>query len=287
MRKKSILIILFLPIALHLFHLFVLHFDEKFKPYDFEHGFKKNYSTEVQELDYSQIDSILLQPFHYLGHGKQMIAFESADGKYVLKLFNPMRPLKNGWYKRWKFWQRYSSFKWISREWFQKKARLKKLFTRHKIAYEKLRDETGLLFVHLEPNPKICHYLHITDNRGKKHVMPLSPTPFVIQEKATLVPQHLHNLLQNGQLDDAKQAIASLEKLFEKRILLGITDRIQTMNNNYGFVGDKPIQIDVGRIRIEEEIKDNPGPERDRILSNFHDWLGERFPELSSLLSNF
>lgn len=280
MRKKSLLWIFLLPIVLHLFHLFVLHFGEKFNPYDFEHGFKQNCLANISKLDFSKLDSILLQPFHYLGHGKQMTAFESEDGKYVLKLFNPMRPLKRGWYKQWKFWKRYSSLKWISREWFQKRARLKKLFKRHKIAYKKLRSETGLLFVHLAPSQKICHYLQLIDNRGKKHIVPLASTPFVLQEKAILVPQHLHHLIQSGQIESAKQAIVSLERLFEKRLEEGITDRIQTMDNNYGFVGEKPIQIDVGRIRIEEEIKINPDSERKRILNTFHQWLGSRFPEL-------
>jgi len=276
MKKKALLFLFITPIGLHLFCLFFLHFNERFHTRDFEHGFKQSYSTSVQGLDYENLDSILLQDFSYLGHGKQMLAFVSADGRYVLKVFNPMRPLKKRWYLQSKYWKRYSSLQWIKLEWFQKNARLKKLFTRHKLAFELLRDETGLLFVYLEPSERVNHYVHVTDNRGNKQTLILANTPFVIQEKAVLVPQHLAGLASKKAV---KKAIARLEKLFDKRIEEGITDRIQTMENNYGFVGDKPIQIDIGRIRFDPLIKEKPGAEKARILQNFHEWLGRKFPE--------
>lgn len=280
MIKKTTFSILGTLVFLHLMNLFVLHFGERFHPSDFDHGFKKSYQTRVSGLDYSKLDSIFSQPFHYLGHGKQMNAFESADGTVVLKLFNPMRPLKKGWYKRWKYWQRYSSIKWISREWFHKKERLEKLFTRHKIAFEKLKDETGLVFVHLTPSKRVNHLVTVIDNKGKTHILELGNTPFVLQEKAKLVPVYLNELVGKNALDEAKRAISSLKNLFERRIALGITDRIQTMENNYGFVGNKPIQIDVGRIRIDESLFENPNEERSRILNNFQSWYETKYPAL-------
>lgn len=278
--KRTIFLILLFPFALHLFSLFFLHFDENFSSFDFEHGFHKDYSTEVSELDYSLLDTALNQPFHYLGHGKQMFAFVSEDEKYVLKLFNPMRPLKHEWYKELRYWKRYSSLNWISREWFHKKSRLRKFFRQHKLAYEHLKEETGLLFVHLSPSYRVNHFVHVTDNRGNKQILDLNRTPFVLQKKAILVPQYLQSLMQNNRNEEAQAAVAKLVQLLEKRIEKGITDRIQTMENNYGFVDGKPIQIDIGRIRLDPSLKVMPNQERERILSNFHYWLGEKFPDL-------
>ncbi|NGX38164.1 MAG: hypothetical protein K1000chlam2_01336 [Chlamydiae bacterium] len=280
MKKKILLLVLAFPIALHLFSLFFLHFDGEFSSKVFEHGFDKTYSTQVPELDFSNLDSILGQRFHFLGHGKQMMAFESEDGCYVLKLFNPMRPLKKNWHTKWKYWKRYSSIKWISREWFQKKARLKKLFVRHQMAYEFLREETGLIFAHLSPSKRICYFVHVTDHHGRIHVLALENTPFIIQEKAILVPRYLNNLVKTNRLEEANAAVIRLEKLLEKRISVGITDRIQTMENNYGFVGEKPIQIDIGRIRFNPELIKNPEEERLRILGNLNSWLTENYPHL-------
>lgn len=280
MKKRYLWLLLALPFIFHLFSLFFLHFNENFSASDFEHGFKENYATKISELDFETLDTALNQHFQYLGHGKQMVAFESSDGKYVLKLFNPMRPQKKGWYKQLKFWKRYSSLNWISREWFQKDQRLKKLFTRHQLAYEYLKDETGLVFVHLNPSKRVCHYIHATDNRGQIQILDLNKTPFVLQEKAILVPQYLQSLLHENKREEANLAVAKLLTLFEKRLEVGITDRIQTMGNNYGFVGTRPIQIDVGRIRFDPDLLEKPEMERARILNNFHIWLIQKFPEL-------
>jgi len=280
MNKKGLVFLLIFPVALHLFSLFFLHFNERFSPRDFSHGFREEYITDVEGLNTEQLDPIFAQPFHYLGRGKQMVALESADGKYVIKLFNPMRPQKRQWYRRWDLWKRYSSLKWISREWFQKKARLAKLFKRHKIAFEHLQNETGLLFVHLAPSEKVIHYLHMTDEKGKNHILTLADTPFVLQKKAILVPSYLQSLIEKGEEAKAEEAIHKLENLFAKRLALGISDRIQTMHNNYGFVGDEPIQIDVGRINIEEEFLENPEKEQARLVDNLHMWVDTRFPNL-------
>ena len=280
MKKWIFLLVLTAPLAFHLFALFFLHFNENFQVNDFEHGFQKNYATVVSGVDTSLLDPILNQPFHYLGAGKQMVAFESACGRYVLKLFNPMRPLKKEWYKEIKFWKRYSSLNWITREWFQKEKRFQKLFTRHKLAFEHLKEETGLIFVHLSPSKQITHHIHVTDNRGKKQTLSLSMTPFVLQKKATLVPEYLSNLIQAHDIDAAMRATKKLQKLFEKRINVGITDRIQSMGNNYGFAEDKPIQIDVGRIHFNPALIVDGKEERARVLNNLHSWLSQKFPEL-------
>jgi len=280
MNKKGLIFLLAFPIVLHLCNLFFLHFRAESSPNRCVHRFRKEFTTPVEGLDTSTLDAILSQPFHYLGQGKQMVAYESEDGKVVLKLFNPMSPLKKGWYTRWTLWKRYSSLKWFSREWLSQKERLFKLFKRHKIAFEHLQDETGLLYVHLSPSEKITHYLHLTDQHGKKHILPLENTPFVLQEKAVPVPTYLTQLLNNHEIEKAALAIGRLEALFEKRTELGITDRIQTMHNNYGFVGDKPIQIDVGRIHMNEELIPDKEAEKRRLNESLHSWVSAHFPQL-------
>lgn len=277
MKYRHFLWIVAIPVFLQLLNLFCLHFNHHFHAKDFAHGFHPSYSREVCGLDFAKLEPILNQPFHYLGNGKQMVALESADGRYVLKLFNPMRPLKKNWFKKWKNWQRYSSLKWIKREWFQKKIRLRKLFDRHKVAFENMQDESGLIFVHLSPSTHIQQKIQVTDDTGKIHQLSLATTPFVLQEKATLVPFYLNDLMNQGKIEKAKEAIHRMQYLFEKRIEVGITDRIQTMENNYGFVGEKPIQIDVGRIRpLQLDSLD----EKQRVFGAFHDWLKSHYREL-------
>lgn len=270
MFKKAALTVLAIPFAVHLFQLFFLHYDGNFAAKKFAHGFEKSYSKEVLGQDFARLNQALAQPYRFLGQGKQMIAFVSEDDQYVLKFFNPMRPLKSKWYSNSKYWKRYSSFKWISREWLGKKARLKKLFVRHKMAYELLKNETGLIFVHLSPKKQICNLVSVKDKNGKEHFVSLTNTPFILQEKAQLAASYIETLIQENQVEQAQQALLAMESLFEKRLKLGITDRIQTMENNYGFVNGKPIQIDVGRIRQDPELKYEE--EKERILKNFRQW---------------
>lgn len=277
MHKKSLFILFFL-FGIHLCQLFFLHYDGKIKARSYSHGFSPIYTQTVAGLDSSMLDEIFKQPFRRLGMGKQMIALISEDQKYVLKLFNPMRPLQKKWYTKWKCWKEYSSLKWLKREWLGRTGRLKKLFKRHKIAYEMLKEETGLLFVHLAPSKQVSHYITVIDDRGKEIQLHLADTPFVLQKKATLVPAYLNNLIQTNRIEEAKAAIVQIEKLLEKRLEARITDRIQTMENNYGFVDGKPIQIDVGRIRFNEPF--DVSEEKERIFNNFQTWTAEHYGHL-------
>ncbi len=262
-------------VAVHLIALFGFHFDEKFSAQNFEHGFKSNYTQEVARLDTQPLNAIFAQQFHYLANGKQMTAFSSDDGHYVLKLFNPMRPLKPKWYRDPSRWRQYSSLKWISREWFGKEARLKKLFLRNKLAYEKLREETGLIYVHLAPSDQVCHFIHITNKQGDIEVLCLEKSPFVLQKRAELVPQRLQRLARKGDQQGLERSKKALETLFTRRIEEHITDRIQTLSNNYGFVGERAIQIDFGRIRYEPEMEKRA--EYERIMNNLNQWLAQHF----------
>jgi hypothetical protein len=92
-----------------------------------------------------------------------------------------------------------------------------------------------------------------------------------LQERAELAAKYLGSLNP----EETKKALQAMENLFEKRLSLCITDRIQTMENNYGFVNGRPIQIDVGRIRQDPNL--NTEEERARILHNFRSWYQDKF----------
>lgn len=274
MQRKKWLFLLLIPLVTHLGCVIFFHFDENFQLRHFAHGFKKCYTTEVPGLDYSILNPILNQTFQQMGQGMQMTAFASADGKYVLKLFNP-RPLHSKkWY--WKNWTHTYSLKFITTQWFRKNQRLEKMFNRLKIAFTVMPEETGLVFVHLAQSDKVCHLVRLIDNNGKTHIVPLHQTPFVIQKRAIVAVDYFDELYKENRIEEIKQAIVRMEELFAKRLQLGITDRNQSMNINYGFIDGQPIQIDVGRIRIEEIAE----TEEKRILDNFHAWLRGRYPSI-------
>jgi len=267
-------------LVIHVSMVIYFHFDDTFHLRHFQHGFKQSYSKQIPDLDHTVLNTILHQPFHQIGQGDQMTAYESADGKYVLKLFNPRVPLQKKWYFKWKHWKKTYSLKWISNEWFQRSRRLEKMFARLKIAFSVLREESGLIFLHLCQNDEIRHTVQLTDKKGKEHLLPLNQTPFVLQKKAILASEYLDQLIIEDRLVDAGEAILNIEELFAKRLKLGITDENQTMDKNYGFIEGKPIQIDVGKIRVEPALLVSKESEERRILNSFHCWLKERYPFL-------
>lgn len=277
MRRSFFISLLLLLPLIHLSCVCRFHFDDTFHRRHFEHGFKKSYSTKISGLDYTLLDTILDQPFRQFGQGDQMTAFESADGKYVLKLFNPRVPLQKKWYLSWKHWKRTYSLKWINHEWFQTSRRLEKMFHRLKIAYSVLREETGLIFLHLSPSNKLTHTARLIDKKGKEHLLPLNQTPFVLQRKAVLVSDYLDQLARENRTKEILEAIGRIEELFAKRLRLAITDENQTMDKNYGFIDGRPIQIDVGKLRVEPALLLCKEKEERRILENFHSWLNEHF----------
>src|SRR5271166_494426 len=83
------------------------------------------------------IQTLLSQPYRFLGSGGQCYAFVSQDGTAVIKFFkhHHMRP----------------SRLLLPKQKQQRKERLENLFSSFKIANDLLKEETALLFLHLNP----------------------------------------------------------------------------------------------------------------------------------------
>lgn len=187
------------------------------------------------------IAPLLQQKFTYLGEGSQMIAFASEDGSHVLKVFKARHE------KPYKF-SRYlrslgtKDFEQSNQKW---KIKFQETCRRYKTAFFHLKEETGLIYLHFQKTPIP---LPIT-LKGK--TLDLSQYPFIIQKRAVLAPEYIRA---------HPEGVHALKKLFRARTLKGFSDPRQTLSTNYGFIGNKPIQIDPGKIEpfegnSEKEIK--------------------------------
>jgi hypothetical protein len=248
-------------------YLSYLYTHREFTPKQFKHPIVQGMAIEIstQGIDKDQIHSILNQKFSYLAFGKQMTAYESENHDYVIKFFNPRPPLKEEWFHRYKKIKHFCTLKWFSRAYFRKEERLHKIFQRHKIAFNELREETALVYVHLNKSTAIKHTLEVIDQKGIAHSLDLENVPFALQKKVKLAGSHLRYLNDQNDIEGIRKAFRELEQLFTSRSNKKFTDRIQTLNNNYGFLGDQAIQIDFGRIWKDETL--NPEEETEKILS--------------------
>ena len=265
-------------------HLFYLYFHQQFELKDFRHEFVfSNNSVPLipEQALKAQASDILSQRFSYVGHGHQMTAFESEDHRYVLKLFNPRPALNPEAFQSIRGMKHMCSLKWISHAYLKRQFLIKQLAGSYKIAFEDLKEETGLIYIHLDDSTCLSKAVHLSTKKGAQEWLQLDKVPFILQAKAEIAADHLGQLIRENRMEEAKTALANLYVFFEARARKGITDRQQTLYNNYGFIGDKVVQIDVGRIRRDENIRKMPGKEISRVFGHINKFLSAKYPQLS------
>jgi hypothetical protein len=232
----------------------------------------------------AEILKILDQPFYYLAKGAQAYVFVSKDKQTVIKFFRLYHliaprlltslclPVPLMTYKL--------------RKILQKRQELDKDFQSYKIAFQEMKEETGLLFLHLNKTNVLNKQLTIYDKIGIPHKLDLDKMEFLVQKKAMLVYPAIEQMMQSDGSETTKLAISNLIKLLFQRCQKGIFDKDPDLNTNFGFIGQSPVQIDIGRFRRQEELKplDEYRDEILRITDHFRQWLDSKYPVLSEHL---
>lgn len=204
----------------------------------------------------------LSQAYRYLACGNQAFAFESEDGRYVVKF------LKKKLFQTHRFWD--------PKERWKKENKRMRDFASYCLAFNALKEETALCCVHLNPTSWLPQQLNLTDELGNHHRLNPNEISFILQRKADLVYPTLDRLMQEGRIDEAKQALSSLMALLATRAAKGIADSDPDLDKNFGFIGNQAVQIDIGR------FSDRPLPTRyrDRNLPKNNRWEGVSFPPI-------
>lgn len=236
-----------------------------------------SFNPKWQVADTTQNDpwvhTILNQKFHYLAHGGQCYAFASEDGRYVLKFFKHHQrrvpwlfsnlPLP-------------SSLEHLREK--QRNKRENKLirdFSSYKLCFEKLPEETGLLFVHLNKTISRLPSVVIIDKLNIEHRIALDELEFVIQKRAMLAYAYIDQLMKANRIEDARKAVGSICDLIIKRSQKGIFDEDAKIHRNFGFIEDKAVVVDVGRLKIDATRQDPQIYRHDLALitERFKHWL--------------
>jgi hypothetical protein len=168
----------------------------------------------------------------------------------------------------------------------EKKIALTKTFRSYKIAYEELKQETGIVFLHLNKSDTLKHKLTILDNLSIAHQLDLDQMEFLVQKRADLFFPHFESTIQEKGLDGAKQIISDLVHFLTRRNQKGIFDKDPDIETNFAFLNDQIVQIDVGRFSLDPQRR-NPDiyhEEIIRITDHFNLWLKQNYPSLSTHL---
>ncbi len=200
---------------------------------------------ETNDYDRYEVKEALAQKFTYLAQGGQSFVFVSEDHKYVLKLFKLDRRSMPYQFSSWPL----PSF---ARNYFKKKeqklaSKLERDFTSYQIAFDELKEESGLVLVHLNKTHEPHLKTTIIDPLNIAHHLDLSKMEFILQRKAEGIYPYLDNLLENQEIDKAKSLIDGIITSVIHRSKKGILDEDAVIHRNFGVLDGKVIFIDIGR----------------------------------------
>lgn len=221
-----------------------------------------------------EIRAILEQPFQYLDRGTQCYVFESLDKKYVIKLF--------------RYDKRQNVFRLFYRTLFPKSKektdfqwKIIHLFEACKIAYERVADETGLVFIHLNPTPLNLPVLVCQDVLGRKYRLPLDQYRFVLQKKAGRFFETLKKAHQCVDPSEMQKYIDAIFSLLDRRTAMNISNSDPNLDRNFGFLDGKAIEIDFGNYNNCPDFSSSHHRfmEINRYIKLLRCWLEQDAPE--------
>lgn len=262
--------------------------------YKYTDGFRIEYITS--KLTYhptweinppSQQEEVLLktifkQSFNYLGKGGKAYAFESEDGLYVLKFlkFKYLRPL---------FFNRLISYIpfFEDKDMNEIQRRHRKfygVFQGYMWAYDLNKTNSGLIFLHFNPTFNRFGDVVLYDKMGRKHRIDLDQVVFIVQEKAQLLNEVLKEKLDRGDLAGVQLTLSKIIDLFVDQYQKGLYDRDLGVLHNTGFVDDRPVHIDMGKMTYDESMKEKSHYKShlQEVSNEMEHWIKKHYPQFHS-----
>lgn len=231
-------------------------------------------------ISQQDLESILSQPFHYLASGGQSFVFLSQDKQYVLKFFKHYRREFPRWVEEIPlpaFLDNKRCEKILLR-----RGKLERDFQSYKLSCEELSAETGVLYTHLNKKSGLLQKATLIDKLQINHTIDLDDFEFVVQKRGELVYPHIVSLMRQKRLDEARQAVASVVSLIVNRSQKGIFDEDARIHRNFGFIDNRAVILDAGRLVKDPSRKEGAVYKRDlhKITEPFKRWMEKRYPEL-------
>lgn len=226
-----------------------------------------------------QLDTILKQKFYYIAKGTQSYAFASEDGDYVIKFFK-FKHLKPNWIVD--ILPSISPFaEYRSKQQARKQKKLDGAFAGYHLAYQVHREDSGLLFIHLNRTKDLHKTVVLVDKIGLEHHADLDKMVFFVQRRVTTTRARIDESMKKGDLAAAKKDIRKIFDLYVSEYSKGVYDRDHGVMHNTGFAGERPIHLDVGMLTKKESMKQPHEAKQDLalIVRKFRIWFTDHYPE--------
>ncbi len=236
---------------------------------------------QPNEKEQAHLNAILSQKFYYLGKGSQCYAFSSEDDHYVIKFFK-FKHLKPHWLIELAPFSRYRT-----QQNARKQRKLHSLFEGYRLAYEVYREQSGLVYVHLNKTKKTYKPFTLYDKIGLQRHIDLDNVVFVIQKKGKTTRNVLLEDLSRHDLLAAKEHIRKILDFYAYEYSLGIFDKDHGVLHNTGFLDNIPFRLDVGKLKENKALQINEEAKKDitQISDKFKEWVKIYFPKYYTELS--
>lgn len=232
----------------------------------------------LSEKDQLSLDNILKQKFHYVGKGAQSYVFASDDQLYVIKFFK-FKHLRPAWFVD--ILPDISPFSAYKQKVAARKHRkLYGVFSGYKLAYDVDKDNSGLIFIQLNPSKK-HQEITLIDKIGLKRTVDLGEVVYIVQQKGVTLRTALGELLDKGDISTAKSRIGQIFDLYISEYSKGIYDHDHGVMQNAGFVGDRPIHLDVGKLNKDDRMRQPEiyRPDLLKVAAKMKVWLEANYPK--------
>ncbi len=230
-----------------------------------------------------KLEQILNQKFTYYNKGSQSYVFISEDKKFILKFLKQekLRP---------KSWLAYIplSFNPYHREYLFKKEKCRATFSACKTAFEELKKESGLIYVHLNHARDLNKKITILDKNGGQHIVDIDKTCFYVQKRAQLIYSRISELMHGNDIEGARRIVSSVFSLIDFLGKKGVFDNDPILRKNFGLIDDIAVQIDIGKLRIDPVRQKTLAYKQEvgSITHSFKTWVEKNYPVLSEHFEN-
>lgn len=217
--------------------------------YEFTGGFSQEELLAATEKGISE-GSAPLGRYHFLGAGRQSFAFLSEDGSHVLKLFRGRILSRSPVAKCLPPLQMFSALRFYSGK--EEASRMRRTFFALELAWKKNRDNGALLALHLAKTSDPRTEVVLVDRVGRECVIDPNEHVWLLQERVEMTKERLLSRLDQGDRPGLERDLEALFALYRSEYSRGLYDRDHNLLINTGFVGERAVRLDLGKLREDE-----------------------------------
>ena len=251
---KRLLYIFFLVFIIVLSNVIWRQAKKGFRPHKIIGSIPFDYKNiETSPEDEKKTLKILDQKFKYLNKGSQAFVFTSEDNRYVIKFIalNKYRePFRKKLLGIFHIGKNYRENRILNRN-----RNLKNALCSYKIAYELLKNETGIIYLHINKNEKVfTKKINIMDKMGTSYKIDPNKTLFIIQKRAKKLKPYITKLAKENNNSEIEKIISDYLELSFSELKKGVINKDSAVKN-MGYVNNHLIELDLGRFQKKDDIE--------------------------------